>query len=642
MSKSDFSIRRVNAHWESKGGVAILLAILTILGLSCEKEVSLNNPFDPKVPLLAPTDLRILSMEEITVTLGWKTNAGTTNENQTRTIATIIQQSTNRIDFRAIDTVFGSVATDTITETFIPGMNYYFRVCTMAGSNVSFNSNTVAGSVSSHAPTGLVADSISETQRQLSWQDHSTSEIGFLIQRKLGPLGPYATLGQVSPNDTSFVDTTTILTDATYFYRVCAVYAGEILSDFDSLTVAIPFPAPDGISISSLTVNSAQLQWNDNSTFEDGFAIERCEKGGMLHEYARVGQNVSHYTDPQMDTAKAYQYRLYAFTRYNRSKESKVLTTGYVPALSNVNYLGNFSSVYNVIQPSVDGQFIFFGGTTVPGSGYTYGTFLISNPFQGGYWRANHGTYLTCAAFSKDNSHLVTASDDSLVLVWSMATHDVSLSIPFPQPVRAIIFSADGSRIVCACEDRTIRCWNASDGSLLYTTQVLNDSITAMDLSADGTILATASGKYVTLWHAATGALIYTYPPTPTAINALKLSSTNLIGVISGHNKLDVFDVLTRSLRFSGTGFNANTNAFTFDEDGLLLILYADQAGVFPRGVFFWRTSDGQLLKEQDYGFLPIVDLMFAPRKKRLIVTHDADQDLRSSPLYYEWEPVSW
>jgi len=57
------------------------------------------------------------------------------------------------------------------------------------------------------------------------------------------------------------------------------------------------------------------LTWADNSTTEDGFAIERATgTTGTFAEIAAVGPNVTSYTDPDLSSATTYCYRVRAFS----------------------------------------------------------------------------------------------------------------------------------------------------------------------------------------------------------------------------------------------------------------------------------------------------------------------------------------
>jgi len=64
------------------------------------------------------------------------------------------------------------------------------------------------------------------TDHVLTWQQNSTNEDGFKIERKLGTGGTYEQVGQVGKDITTFVDTAP--DEQVYFYRVKAFnIAGE-------------------------------------------------------------------------------------------------------------------------------------------------------------------------------------------------------------------------------------------------------------------------------------------------------------------------------------------------------------------------------------------------------------------------------
>ena len=71
------------------------------------------------------------------------------------------------------------------------------------------------------APSNLSAEAISSNQIDLSWQDNSTNELGFKIERKQGADGTYIQIHAVDAGITEYSDTD-LNTNTTYFYRVRA------------------------------------------------------------------------------------------------------------------------------------------------------------------------------------------------------------------------------------------------------------------------------------------------------------------------------------------------------------------------------------------------------------------------------------
>lgn len=71
------------------------------------------------------------------------------------------------------------------------------------------------------APSGLTATAISKTQINLSWNDNSDNETGFMIERKTGDSGSYELIGTTN-SDISVYSDTGLTQNTRYYYRVKA------------------------------------------------------------------------------------------------------------------------------------------------------------------------------------------------------------------------------------------------------------------------------------------------------------------------------------------------------------------------------------------------------------------------------------
>ena len=85
------------------------------------------------------------------------------------------------------------------------------------------NAFAALGFTSFPAPTNLSAAVISKTRIDLSWQDNTTDETGFILERKTGVNGTYSEIADLSANTTAYSDLN--LSPATYYYRVKAYSA---------------------------------------------------------------------------------------------------------------------------------------------------------------------------------------------------------------------------------------------------------------------------------------------------------------------------------------------------------------------------------------------------------------------------------
>jgi hypothetical protein len=97
-----------------------------------------------------------------------------------------------------------------------------------------------------------------------------------------------------------------------------------------------PTPNPPGnLSAIGVSSNSIDLSWNDNSTDEDGFKIERSTDGINFNQIADVGIDIISYTDIGLASGTTYHYRVRAYNAAGNSPYSNVVnatTTQTVPA----------------------------------------------------------------------------------------------------------------------------------------------------------------------------------------------------------------------------------------------------------------------------------------------------------------------
>ncbi|MFA4907489.1 MAG: FISUMP domain-containing protein, partial [archaeon] len=290
------------------------------------------------------------------------------------------------------------------------------------------------------APTKLSAQTVSDTQILLSWQDNSKIEDGFRIERKEEG-GSYVQIAEVGANVTTY-DDAGLTYGTNYYYRVRAYTSqnNSIYSNEKSITIVIP--APSDLDATALDDQSVHLTWTDNSAFETGFRIERKEEGGNYSQITEIGANVTSFNDSGLTYGRDYYYQVRAYTSLNNSAYSneKSVTTIF-PAPSNLNATAiddqslrltwtdncSFEAGYRIERKESSGSYVQIAEVganvkTYEDAGLTYGTNY--------YYRARAFTSKNNSVYSNEKSVMMiipaptslnaTALDDQSVrLTWT-------------------------------------------------------------------------------------------------------------------------------------------------------------------------------------------------------------------------------
>jgi hypothetical protein len=122
------------------------------------------------------------------------------------------------------------------------GTTYYYRVIAYNPSGNSAASNEVLFTTTFPAPTNLNAQPVSPIEIDLTWQDNSSGESGFRLERKTGLVGNWIEIGIIGPNLTSYQDIG-LTGGVTYFYRVCAI--GKTTSSLYSTEISATLSQPN-------------------------------------------------------------------------------------------------------------------------------------------------------------------------------------------------------------------------------------------------------------------------------------------------------------------------------------------------------------------------------------------------------------
>jgi len=185
------------------------------------------------------------------------------------------------------------------------------------------------------APSNLVASATSPAEVGIQWQDKSSNETGFTIERAPSNSGPWTTLQSVNAGTTTYSDRG-LTSGFTYYYRVYA-YNSFGNSGYSAVASATPInsrPAsPSNLSAVLVLAKEIRLTWKRNSENEKGFTIERkIGTSGMWMETASVGPGIAVYGDGDLLSNATLYYRVYAFNDAGSSNCSNEVFLSTSPA----------------------------------------------------------------------------------------------------------------------------------------------------------------------------------------------------------------------------------------------------------------------------------------------------------------------
>jgi titin len=174
------------------------------------------------------------------------------------------------------------------------------------------------------APTSLETI-VMYNQVNLLWQDNSTSEKGFVVERKTG-IQDFDTIAELESNCSFYLDMH-LKSQTTYYYRVKSFNnAGFSTPSNEAKAITEKAPseetppeAPSRLLGRATSPTQIQLAWQDNSTNETGFEIARRTSGSPYEIKGQVFSDVTTFTDNMVEPDRAYFYKIRAVNSYGES-----------------------------------------------------------------------------------------------------------------------------------------------------------------------------------------------------------------------------------------------------------------------------------------------------------------------------------
>lgn len=260
----------------------------------------------PSVPK-APSNLsaKIVSTNQITLT--WTDNA--TNETGFR-----LERSTNGVNYSLIAAPEANKTSFTDVG-LTPGTTYWYRIFAVNAQGNSGYSNIVNIKLNEIVelppPASLKVTDSAESQIIIQWADRSSSESGFVIERKAGSATTWSTLTTVGANVTSYRNHT-LNAQTTYAYRVYAINAQTRSANSNEASgKTSQLRAPSQLTTKVVSLSQINLEWNDNSTAEKSFQIQRRTTGSWS-TVGTVNANIERFSSTGLSTNTTYYFRVIA------------------------------------------------------------------------------------------------------------------------------------------------------------------------------------------------------------------------------------------------------------------------------------------------------------------------------------------
>ena len=112
----------------------------------------------------------------------------------------------------------------------------------------------------------------------------------------------------------------------------------------------------------------------------------------------------------------------------------------------------------------------------------------------------NHTAAVNSVAFSFDNQHIASGSDDCTIRIWSVFGEEEQVFNGHTESVTSVAFSPDGCYIVSGSLDTSLRIWSVS-GEQEVILKGHTEGVTSIAFSPDGKYIASGSSDHtVRIW----------------------------------------------------------------------------------------------------------------------------------------------
>jgi len=193
----------------------------------------------------------------------------------------------------------------------VGGITYMFRIKAIYGSMDSAYSNSVEFTFGIDAPTNLMVESHGENWVTLSWDDPASYNTGFEIDRSVDEGSTWTELETVDGNTTTWTDYD-VTPGVNYIYRVVTLTETGQSEPSSTVELTTSLYAPTDLYLELVDNNgfpNVNVTWQDNSSAEHGYTVERRIEGNSWEVVRTSGADVTSFVDesPYVDMNNYYR-----------------------------------------------------------------------------------------------------------------------------------------------------------------------------------------------------------------------------------------------------------------------------------------------------------------------------------------------
>lgn len=599
--------------------------IILSLFSGCQK-FDFKNPVDASQHLQAPSNVQVVALTESSVQLSWTDENNYTSE-QRKNVRIEFEQSMDSSTFSSIVKVAVDSSIVTIPGIYKASSKYYFRAKIIAGSNTSPYSLFASSLFDFSPPENFQLQGYADTAVTLLWNNPNPYITHFEIEQSING-SPYI-LKYIVSKDTTTLNIMDSFNDySIYSYRIRGTTSNNVTPYSSTVTHTVTFNQPTELTAKHLSINTIELRWKDNSTFENDFVIERKINSGIFTQIGTTVANSTSYMVNGLERTSRYEYRIRARSTHNFIRTSPSIAINYTltNAAIQKTLIGHSGAVFAIATHPTNNTFASGSGDKTIKLWDNDGTLLRT--FTG------HTGQVYSVAFSPNGELLISGSLDKSVKIWRIADGALLFTLTgHTSAVYAVSISPDGQTIASASYDKTVRLWKMADGALLHTLTGHTQGLYAVAFSPNGSLIATGGlDQTVKVWRVSDGTLNWNLSGHTNNISGLSFTPDGK-SLLSGSfdNSIKVWNIASGSLMRSIHSDSNSVSSLALSTDGRLLI-----CGNVQERFKIWNTDKYTLL-QTTYGHTDAVNAVAINASLQWFVTGGGDAMVKIWNVYKEW-----